>query len=265
MIKKLWRSTFVQTVLGTLLAWYLMLVRATTVFTIDPPDGYDAINQNWPVIVTIWHGQHFMLPYARQDAHNISVLVSNHGDGELNAIATEKFGIGLVRGSGALKPYQVRKRGGAKALRAMIDMLQNGRAVASTADIPKISRVTGEGLITLARLSGRPIVPIAVVTKRRLDFKSWDRASIGLPFFNQGSIVLGAPIFVPAHLNADQLEAKRCEVQHALDDVHARGYARLGCIDPGAEHASIAIARAEMAQSIAIRTLERSSHKDLHL
>ncbi len=263
MLGKIWRSHLVQTALGTLLAWHLMLVRATTVFTIDPPNGYDAINANWPVIVTIWHGQHFMLPYARQEHHTISVLISSHGDGELNAIATEKFGIGLIRGSGAKKPHQIRKRGGAKALRAMIDMLHTGRAVASTADVPKVSRVVGEGLITLARLSGRPIVPIAVVTKRRLDFKSWDYASIGLPFFNRGSIVLGAPVFVASTLDQDQLEAKRCEVQQALDDVHSRGYALLGCTDPGANQNLVLAARAEMAQSIAIRNLERSANKDM--
>ncbi len=262
MFKKIWRSSRVQVIFGTLLAWYLMLVRATTVFTIDPPDGYDAINQNWPVIVTIWHGQHFMLPFARQEAHNISVLISSHGDGELNAIATTKFGIGLIRGSGAKKSYQVRKRGGAKAFRTMIDMLQNGRAVASTADIPKVSRVVGEGLITLARLSGRPIIPIAVIAKRRINFKTWDYASIGLPFFNRGSIILGSPIFVSKDLSLDQLEIKRCEVQQSLDEVHSRGYALLGCRDPGASHVSVLAARVEMAQSIAIRIMERSVHKD---
>jgi lysophospholipid acyltransferase (LPLAT)-like uncharacterized protein len=244
MLKSLWRSNQLQTILGTLLAWYLSLVRHTTVFTIDPPNGYDAINQNWPVIVTIWHGQHFMLPFARQPQHDISVLISNHGDGELNAIAAQKLGIGLIRGSGALKQYQVAKRGGAKALRIMIDRLKMGKAVAMTADIPKISRVCGMGIITLARISGRPIVPIAVVTKRRIDFKSWDFASIGLPFFNRGAIILGDLIYVPCDADEARLETLRLQVEAALDEVHARGYALLGASDPGADQKQVLEARA---------------------
>ena len=66
-----------------------------------------------------------------------------------------------------------------------------------TADVPKIARVCGEGIVTLARLSGRPIVPVAVVTSRRIDFESWDRASLGLPF-GRGAMVLGEPIRVAA-------------------------------------------------------------------
>ncbi len=250
MLKSLWRSNRLQAILGTLLAWYLSLVRLTTVFTIDPPNGYDAINQNWPVIVTIWHGQHFMLPFARQPLHDISVLISNHGDGELNAIAAQKLGIGLIRGSGALKQYQVTKRGGAKALRVMIDRLKLGKAVAMTADIPKISRVCGMGIITLARISGSPIVPIAVVTKRRIDFKSWDFASIGLPFFNRGSIILGDLIYVPYDADERQLEILRLQVEASLDEVHARGYEILGAIDPGADKKQVLEARANQRVTI---------------
>jgi lysophospholipid acyltransferase (LPLAT)-like uncharacterized protein len=250
MLKSLWRSNRLQVILGTLLAWYLSLVRETTVFTIDPPNGYDAINQNWPVVVTIWHGQHFMLPFARQPQHDISVLISNHGDGELNAIAAKKLGIGLIRGSGALKQYQIAKRGGAKALRTMIERLKLGKAVAMTADIPKISRVCGIGIITLARISGCPIVPIAVVTKRRLDFKSWDFASIGLPFFNRGAIILGEPIYVPRDADESQLETIRLQVEDALDEVHARGYELLACVDPGANQNTVLAARANQRAHI---------------
>jgi lysophospholipid acyltransferase (LPLAT)-like uncharacterized protein len=41
---------------------------------------------------------------------------------------------------------------------------------AMTADMPKRARTAGLGIVTLARLSGRPIVPTAVVTSRRLQF-----------------------------------------------------------------------------------------------
>ena len=82
-------------------------------------------------------------------------------------------------------------------MRAMMRALSDGEMVVMTADIPKISRVCGEGIVTLAQLSGRPIVPVAVVTSRRIDFDSWDKASIGLPF-GRGAMVLGEPVMCRA-------------------------------------------------------------------
>ena len=103
-----------------------------------------------------------------------------------------------------------------------------------TADIPKISRVCGLGIVTLAQLSGRPIVPVAVVTSRRIDFNSWDRASIGLPF-GRGAIVLGEPVSVPREADEPALERLRQGVERELDRVHERAYALVGSRDPGAK------------------------------
>ncbi|MBY0613582.1 MAG: lysophospholipid acyltransferase family protein [Beijerinckiaceae bacterium] len=243
MLKAIWRSSWLQHFLGNLLAQYLIFVRRTTAFVVDRPEIYDRVDQNWPVIVTIWHGQHLMMPYSRREKDRISVLISSHGDGELNAIAAEKLGIGLIRGSGAQRPDQIMKRGGARALREMLKALRDGVTVAVTADVPKVSRVASSGIVTLAQISGRPIVPIAIVTKRRIDFKSWDRASIGLPFFNRGVIALGDWVEVPADANAALQEAKRREIEAALDAVHARAYALLGSSDPGAGRPSVEAAR----------------------
>jgi lysophospholipid acyltransferase (LPLAT)-like uncharacterized protein len=103
-----------------------------------------------------------------------------------------------------------------------------------TADVPKVARLAGLGIVTLGRISGRPIVPIAVVTSRRIDFKSWDRASLGLPF-GRGAIVIGAPIHVAADADEAAQETARLAVQDGLDAAHARAYALVGSVDPGAE------------------------------
>jgi lysophospholipid acyltransferase (LPLAT)-like uncharacterized protein len=88
--------------------------------------------------------------------------------------------------------------------------------------------------VLLAKHSGRPIVPIAVVTKRRIDFNSWDRASLGLPF-GRGAMVFGEPIEVASDADAAALASARAAVQDGLDRVHARAYALIGDRDPGAE------------------------------
>jgi len=99
--------------------------------------------------------------------------------------------------------------------------------------VPKTARVAGLGIVTLARLSGRPIVPTAVATSRRFDFRTWDRASLGKPF-GRGAIVIGDLIHVAADADDGQMEAARQAVERGLDAVHARAYALVGAQDPGA-------------------------------
>ena len=154
-----------------------------------------------PVIAAMWHGQHFMIHFAKRPQDRAASLVSRSGDGEFNAIALRHLGVRAIRGSGA-RGRDIRKKGGVQALRGMLRALSDGEMVVMTADIPKISRVCGLGIVTLAQLSGRPIVPVAVVTSRRIDFNSWDRASIGLPF-GRGAIVLGEPVHVPREADDD--------------------------------------------------------------
>jgi lysophospholipid acyltransferase (LPLAT)-like uncharacterized protein len=76
-----------------------------------------------------------------------------------------------------------------------------------------------------------------VVTSRRIDFRSWDRASFGLPF-GRGAMVLGDPVHVPRDADAAALEAARQAVERGLNAVHARAYALVGASDPGAKTAS---------------------------
>ena len=71
-----------------------------------------------------------------------------------------------------------------------------------------------------------------MVTSRRFDFRSWDRASLGMPF-GRGAMVLGEPISVARDADATAQESARRAVEHGLDAVHARAYALVGARDPG--------------------------------
>jgi lysophospholipid acyltransferase (LPLAT)-like uncharacterized protein len=232
-VKRIVRSRAVQESLGFLVAGYLKLVQRTNRFVMEPPDAYERIGPQMPVIAAMWHGQHFMIHFAKRPQDRAASLVSRSGDGEFNAIALRHLGIRAIRGSGA-RGRDIRKKGGVQAMRAMLRALGDGEMVVMTADIPKISRICGQGIVTLAQLSGRPIVPVAVVTSRRIDFNSWDKASIGLPF-GRGAMVLGDPIPVPRDANAQTLESLRRQVERELDRVHERAYALVGSRDPGAK------------------------------
>jgi lysophospholipid acyltransferase (LPLAT)-like uncharacterized protein len=232
LVKRIIRSKPVQESLGFLVAAYLKLVHRTNRFVMEPADAYDRVGPMMPVIAAMWHGQHFMIHFAKRAQDRAASLVSRSGDGEFNAIALRHLGIRAIRGSGA-RGRDIRKKGGVSAMRAMMRALSDGEMVVMTADIPKISRICGEGIVTLSQISGRPIVPVAVVTSRRIDFKSWDRASIGLPF-GRGAMVLGDPIPVPREADAQALESLRQTVERELDAVHERAYALIGAKDPGA-------------------------------
>jgi lysophospholipid acyltransferase (LPLAT)-like uncharacterized protein len=231
-LKRLSRTRVAREVLGFGIARYLRLVQKTNSWIMEPADAYDRIGPMMPVIAAMWHGQHFMIHFAKRPQDPAASLVSRSGDGEINAVALRRLGVRAIRGSGA-RGRDYREKGGVSALRGMLRALEGGEMVVMTADVPKIARVCGNGIVTLARLSGRPIVPVAVVTSRRIDFKSWDRASVGLPF-GRGAMVLGEPIFVPREAGDTGLAAARRRVEDELDRVHARAYALIGATDPGA-------------------------------
>jgi lysophospholipid acyltransferase (LPLAT)-like uncharacterized protein len=221
--KRLSHSRAVQRVLGLTIAEYLRLVWRTSSFVIEPADFYDRIVTELPIIVAMWHGQHFMVPFFKRREHKVKVLISRHRDGEVNAIAAERLGIETIRGSGDHSRRYDRK-GGVAAFKTMLDALSNGYTVALTADIPKVSRVAGTGIVTLARFSGRPIYPVAVATSRRLELDNWDRSAWNLPF-GRLAIVVGEPIAVALDANDDTIETARRKVEAGLNAATLRAYA----------------------------------------
>jgi lysophospholipid acyltransferase (LPLAT)-like uncharacterized protein len=184
---------------------------------------YERFDHDAPVIVAMWHGQHFLAPFIRRTGDRAKVLVSRHRDGEINAIAAERLGVGAIRGSGHHGSGFVGK-GGVNAFREMLSALEAGYNVALTADIPKVSRVAGLGIVKLASASGRPIYPIAIATHWRVALDNWDRTTINIPF-GRGGGVAAEPLRVPPNADDAALEQARRALEIALDAATARAYA----------------------------------------
>ncbi|MCB1491827.1 MAG: lysophospholipid acyltransferase family protein [Rhodobiaceae bacterium] len=227
MQKKAGQSRLSHVLLGRTLAGYLRLVRATNRLIVDPPDYQDMVAPHWPVIAAMWHGQHFLAPFFMRPDQDVRVLISRHGDGEINAIAASRLGLGLVRGSGG-KPKKMHRKGGVAALRNLLAALEENATVALTADVPKgPARIAGPGIVMLARMSGRPIVPIAPATSRSITLNSWDKASINLPF-GRMALALGEPLYIPRDLDEDGIAAAQLQVKEALDRTTTRAYELVG-------------------------------------
>src|SRR6266540_2581794 len=164
-LKQLARSHFVQKCVGIFAAEYLRMVWWTSRPVLEPADIYERMAPQLPAIIAMWHGQHFLVPFIRKN-YSAKVLISRHRDGEMNAVAAERLGVG--------------------AIKAMLTALEEGSSVALTADVPKVSRVAGIGIIKLAQLSGRPILPVAMASSRRRVLDNWDRTAVNLPFSRIG-------------------------------------------------------------------------------
>ena len=227
LFRDLLRSSFVQRTLGVLAAEYLRLVWLTNRFTYQPADVYEQVEPQMPAILVFWHGQHFMTPFIKtKESYRAKVLISLHRDGEFNAIAAERLGIGTIRGSGD-HGSAFRRKGGVGAFKEMVRALAENYNVAMTADVPKRSRIAGLGVIMLARESGRPIMPFAMATSRFIRLKNWDRTTINLPF-GRGALVGIEEVFVPADADAATMEKLRQQLEANLNEATRRAYARVG-------------------------------------
>jgi lysophospholipid acyltransferase (LPLAT)-like uncharacterized protein len=227
LLRNVLRSSWLQRAAGFLAAEFLRLVWLTNRFSFDPPEVYDIVEPQMPAILAFWHGQHFMTPFIKsKESHRGKVLISRHRDGEFNALAVERLGIGTIRGSGDHGSAFYRK-GGVGAFKEMVRALEENYNVALTADVPKRSRIAGLGIIMLARESGRPIMPFAMATSRFLRLKNWDRTTINLPF-GRGALVGGEIIMVPSDAGAQTMEELRARLEATLNDATRRAYAQVG-------------------------------------
>jgi len=232
LLRNVLRSGWFQRAVGFLAAEYLRLVWKTNSFIYDPPDVYDMVEPRQPAIFVFWHGQHFMTPFIKTKAeYRGKVLISRHRDGEYNAIAAERLGIGTIRGSGD-HGSAFNRKGGVGAFKEMVRALAENYNVALTADVPKRARIAGLGVIMLARESGRPIMPFAMATSRFIRLNNWDRTTINLPF-GRGALVGIEEINVPTDADAATMERLRLRLETYLNEATRLAYAKVGRPEAG--------------------------------
>jgi lysophospholipid acyltransferase (LPLAT)-like uncharacterized protein len=233
--RRITTAPWAQKTIGVVASEYLRLVWKTSRFVYEPRDFYQRVAPDLPVILAVWHGQHFMTSFLKRAEHRVKVLISRHRDGEINAIIAERLGAETIRGSGDHGP-EFHRKGGVGAYRAMLTALEEGYNIVLTADVPKVSRAAGLGIVMLARGSGRPIYPAAIATSGRITLNNWDRSAVNLPF-SRGAVVIGEPIRVPADADDAALEEARRTVETRLNAATDRAYALADRHRGGAERA----------------------------
>src|SRR2546430_17087829 len=90
----------------------------------------------------------------------LSILISEHRDGELIHLIVRWFDFDTIRGSTT--------RGGARALRQMARLGREGVDLAVTPDGPRGPRCVAQpGVVELAKLTGLPIIPLTFTASKK--------------------------------------------------------------------------------------------------
>ncbi len=155
-------------------------------------------------LYAFWHGRQLPL-FAWDVPPGTAVLVSNSRDGDLQARILRGLGFRVARGSGGGQ--------GASGLKALARLVRAGAGAAFTVDGGRgPCHTVHAGVLLLARLTGRPVIPVGVGVRRRHVFvRSWDRYLLPAPF-TRGVVVLGEPLVVPRRARRDDLPALAAEL-----------------------------------------------------
>ena len=164
------------------------------------------------LIFATWHNRlalslivHRRLVRRHWPKRRLAALVSASRDGALLARVLELFGGEPVRGSSS--------RRGAQALLELTSIAERGFDIAITPDGPRgPCEVVQGGVLAVAQVTGRPIVPASYHLGWKIRLNSWDRFQIPLPF-SRCEMIFGEPV----RLARDATDTEREQVRRELE------------------------------------------------
>jgi lysophospholipid acyltransferase (LPLAT)-like uncharacterized protein len=205
--------------LGAAILYFLLRVLTLTLrcrwtdrsgYFVTPPPG--------PANYCIWHNRlalsmliYFRYIHKRSHSAGLAAMVSASRDGGFLAGVLERFGVQPIRGSSS--------RRGAQALRELTTWARRDYDLAITPDGPRgPAFVAQEGVIALAQLTGRPIIPVSFHANWKIRLNSWDRFQIPLPF-SRVEFFFDKPIHVPREATPADRETLRLQLETILKNI----------------------------------------------
>jgi len=157
------------------------------------------------------------LMHARRGWH---VLVSPSGDGDVSEKLLESLGYHVIRGSAS--------SGGARALREMLSVLEEGAVLVITPDGPRgPMHSMNPGLAWMARATGRAVIPSAFVCDRAWHANSWDNFTLPKPFARI-LLIYGEPLSVPREADEAAQGEATAEIKRRMLAAERRAFEHLG-------------------------------------
>jgi hypothetical protein len=173
-----------------------------------------------PVILCIWHNR-LAMGVASQNAeyhklwpaNGLAAVVSASRDGAFLASILEHFNIQPIRGSSS-------RRGPQALLEATTWLSDKGYNIAITPDGPRgPCYKVQEGIVLLAQLTGRPIVPLGYAARPCFKARSWDKFQIPYPFA-ACKISYTEPIYVPREADEAERERIRAQIERVMGEIN---------------------------------------------
>ncbi len=193
----------------------LRLIAVTLRYRINDPHGFTSRKDCRQAIYCVWHNRlalsmklYFSFGREHHEAAGLAGLVSASKDGAFLAAILQRFGVLPVRGSSS--------RRGPQALLELTTWAERGYDLAITPDGPRGPRyVVQEGVMSLAQITGLPVVPVSYFLKRKFQLKSWDRFQIPLPF-TLCEVTAGRMFHIPRETSDGEREALRQQLEGEL-------------------------------------------------
>jgi len=205
-----------------LAAWILFAVLRTIAASlrcrsIDRSGFFDTSNRS-AAIYCVWHNRlalgltaYFSYVKPRTQTPGLAAMVSASKDGGLLAGVLDCFGIQPVRGSSSRRGHQ--------ALLELTTWAERGYDLALTPDGPRgPSYVVQEGVMSLAQVTGLPIIPVSYSLGWKVRLKSWDGFQVPLPF-SRCEFIYERPIRVSRDATDAEREALRLELEQRLQGI----------------------------------------------
>ena len=201
------------------LAWLVFAlirtVSATLRYRWNDRSGYINVPVPGPAIYCIWHNRlalcmpaYFSYVKKHNRTPGLAAMVSASKDGGFLTGILECFDVQPVRGSSS--------RRGPQALLELTTWAERGYDLAITPDGPRGPLyVVQDGVMSLAQLTGLPIVPVSYHVNWKIRLKSWDRFQIPLPF-SRCEMIYEKPIFVPREATDAEREQLRLRLEAVL-------------------------------------------------
>jgi len=200
---------------GLVFYYLIRAIGSSARFEVVGWENFEAASRDGHIpIYASWHNSMFLGMYFWR-RRGIIVMSSRSFDAEYTARCLQRFGYGVAKGSST--------RGAVGGLIELARLMRAGCPAGFTIDGPKGPRFVAKmGAVLLAKKTGHPILPFAVSAKNFREVNSWDRFQIPWPF-TRARVYVAQPIFVPSDADKDELNARRDELQRALDELNQLG------------------------------------------
>ena len=211
------QPTFWQNLGAWIIVFVARVLTSTLRYKWNDRTGFWENPPQTPLIFSFWHNRILLCPHAyqiysrRRKNSKAAAIASASRDGAFLSAILAHFKIQPVRGSSYKR--------GPQALLELTSWAERGYDLAIAPDGPRGPRYhVYDGVISLAQLTGHPIIPIGFYLYSKIQIKSWDKFQIPLPF-SRCEVNSAKPIYVPRDASDEERNKIRKQLEETLKEL----------------------------------------------